>query len=924
MRPLKLILSAFGPYAGKEELDFEKLGERGLYLITGDTGAGKTIIFDAITFALYGEASGTNRETDMFRSKYADKTTPTYVELEFSYRQKKYIVRRNPEYERPKGRGTGMTLQKADAQLIYPDSREPVTKTRDVTKAVTELIGLDKNQFTQIVMIAQGDFLKLLLAKTEERSKIFREIFKTGFYQQLQDRLKEETSAVKKEYEMYLSNIMQYIEGIEAEEGTEEFEYIESIKGNPYGWDAKKIKTVLENIIKSDRDKKSDYDIKMRQTEEKLLQYRKMAEKNKEKQEIKKKIFENDKQIEECRNLINKLEAESEEYEKKRPSMEKMAADIERDKERLNDYEELDKLEKAEQEKRKQLLEYEENAEKYKESIDKISRKIGLYKIESKEIADSDVEIARMEKKETENALQEERLAGLIKTCRAYDIRKKEARCATEKFFRDERTWKQLKKQYEEMESLFYSEQAGILAEKLKEGEPCPVCGSREHPVPAKVSQKAPSKEEIDKWKEMTEKAKDDMAQSSRESGIRKKEEDTEKNNIITRAEEIFVDYEFEEIEQRAMMELEKLRQSQKEMQDKRNALEKRQKRKKQLDEELPELEEQKEEKEGLLRKWELSVTELKAVMANTRENIKKEQRRLEYKSYEEVCCRIKSREKELKHYRAGREKVVRDAQEWNNKLIEYKNTAKILTEQISSMEETQSFDAEIHLEEERENMNLLKVKTEEISYRIKVNEKNKNNIMKYTDKLWESEKRLQSVKALWDTVNGNIPGKDKIKLETYIQMTYFDRILIRANTRFMMMSGGQYELERVKGAENQKSQTGLELQVIDHYNGSRRSVKTLSGGEAFKASLSLALGLSDEIQSNMGGIEIDTMFVDEGFGSLDEESLNQAIHVLNGLTEGNRLVGIISHVAELKERIARQIVVTKNRTGESSVKIEI
>lgn len=172
-------------------------------------------------------------------------------------------------------------------------------------------------------------------------------------------------------------------------------------------------------------------------------------------------------------------------------------------------------------------------------------------------------------------------------------------------------------------------------------------------------------------------------------------------------------------------------------------------------------------------------------------------------------------------------------------------------------------------------------------------------------------------VKALSDTANGTLNGKRKVELETYIQMTYFDRILRRANLRFLTMSSGQYELKRREDGENKKEKAGLELNVIDHYNGSERSVRTLSGGESFQASLSLALGLSDEIQSHAGGIQLDAMFVDEGFGSLDEDSLNQAMKALEGLTRGNRMVGIISHVPELKERIGKKIVVTKRRSAE-------
>ena len=220
MRPTKLILSAFGPYAGKTGIDLTKLGDRGLYLITGATGAGKTTIFDAITFALYGEASGAEREADMLRSKYADAKTPTYVEMEFLCRGERYRNRRNPEYQRPKGRGEGMTTEHADAELTFFDGRPPVTKSREVTRAVTELTGLDRGQFTQVAMIAQGAFLKLLHAKTEERSKIFRELFGTGRYQILQERLKAETRRRAERYQALSAAIRQSADRLRCAEGS--------------------------------------------------------------------------------------------------------------------------------------------------------------------------------------------------------------------------------------------------------------------------------------------------------------------------------------------------------------------------------------------------------------------------------------------------------------------------------------------------------------------------------------------------------------------------------------------------------------------------------------------------------------------------------------------------------------------------------
>ncbi|MDE5781725.1 MAG: SMC family ATPase, partial [Lachnospiraceae bacterium] len=344
MKPVKLTMSAFGPYAGKMELELDKLGERGLYLITGDTGAGKTMIFDAITYALYGEASGSSRESDMFRSKYAEPETPTYVELEFKYRDKKYIVRRNPEYERPKGRGTGMTMQKAEAELIYPDGREPVTKTREVTKAVTELIGLDRNQFTQIVMIAQGDFLKLLLAKTEDRSKIFREIFKTKPYQKLQDRLKEEVSAVKDDYDKCLNSIKQYIRGIECGKESPDYDYIVSIKEDEYIWNNEDLGEIIERIINYDNDIKKQYESELKQSEENILNYRKIVENISHKEEITQKLIKNSELIQNCKKDMDKLKVKMQDFEQSSSDMDKLAARIERDKERLKEYAVLEKL----------------------------------------------------------------------------------------------------------------------------------------------------------------------------------------------------------------------------------------------------------------------------------------------------------------------------------------------------------------------------------------------------------------------------------------------------------------------------------------------------------------------------------------------------------------------------------------------------
>lgn len=924
MKPVKLIMSAFGPYAGRVELELDRLGEKGLYLITGDTGAGKTMIFDAITYALYGEASGNNREANMFRSKYADAATPTFVELEFKYRDKNYIVRRNPEYERPKGRGTGMTVQKAKAELIYPDDRQSVTKITDVTKAVTELIGLDRNQFTQIVMIAQGDFLKLLLAKTEDRSKIFREIFKTEPYLMLQSRLKDEVTAVKGEYDKCLNGIKQYIRGIECSKESPDYDYVQTFKNDEYAWSDADLEELLERIIDYDNCIKNKCESELEQIEKNILKYSKMVENINRKTEINKRLKENSECILDCKKNMVVSEQKVENYEEQSSDMDKLAAKIERDREMLDSYDGLEKLLNEKKSEEGKLDTCKKNLEKYKKSIEKADKKLEEYKKELKSIDASDVEIAHIEKENLKYDLRKNNLNDLLNMCGEYEKIYIRADKAAKKYEENRLLWSELKSRYEDMEILFFNEQAGILAEKLVPGEKCPVCGSVEHPEPARPSEKAPSKEELDVLKDKVEKAKDIMSSSSEKSGIEKTKEETFKNNIETKAKELFDDYEFKNIKRIAGDEVREIDKIKSEMESKVKELKKRIERKKDLEEEIPRLENKRKEDDDALRKDEGLLLQSETNIKNISSNIEKEQQRLEYKSRNEASAHIDRMQAELNKYREDSKKALQTLQNLKVKLTEYKNTEDMLNEQLKSLGEIEDEKAADFLKAETDRKESINEELKDVVYRIKVNGKNKENIIKYSKKFAQVENKLQNVKILLDTVNGNITGKDKVRLETYIQMTYFDRIIVRANTRLMLMSGGQYELERMREADNQRSQSGLELEVIDHYNGTKRSVKTLSGGEAFKASLSLALGLSDEIQKNAGGIQIDAMFVDEGFGSLDEESLNQAIGVLNSLTEGNKLVGIISHVSELKERISRQIVVTKNLAGGSSAKIEI
>lgn len=754
MRPLRLTLSAFGPYAGLMELDFTKLGEHGLYLITGDTGAGKTTIFDAITFALYGEPSGTYREVSMLRSKYAEAKTPTYVELEFVSREKTYVVRRNPEYVRPKDRGEGLTSQKADACLTFPDGKV-ITKVKDVTAAVTELIGLDRGQFTQIAMIAQGDFQKLLLAKTEERSRIFREIFHTRSYQMIQERLKTEVSAVRSAYEDIQKSIGMYVGTIICEE-THPCE-------------------VLLRNIKENR------------------AYDRLDE------------------------LLTSVQAMLAEDEKNAVRMEQLQSEAEKHLEDANQkLGQIAALKKAETEKKRaqQILQSEgEKLPQCQASYEQAAKEAQICEQLAVEIAQEEKALREWKEVQSKAAALEKDLLKVQESYRRAVLESTQSRS-----------------RYQQMERLYLDAQAGILAQSLKEGEPCPVCGAMEHPSPAIMQTEVPTEEELKRAKEEAQQKEERTVQCSSRASV-----------ILTKT-------------QSAREELEKY--------------------------------EKKEISEEKLREKRTRKQRLEQTLERSQ------------KEYENCKSRVE------------RAKALLQSLEGQMAEIPFAN-----------LEE-----AYLQMQEKREAASGEKMRQQKarqmLQHRIQTNHQAVRKIAEQKADLKEVEQRFIWMKALTDTANANLKGKDRVTLETYIQMTYFERILARANVRLLVMSGGQYELRRKAEADNRTSQSGLELDVIDHYNGTSRSVKTLSGGETFKASLCLALGLSDEIQSQAGGIRLDTMFVDEGFGSLDEESLEQAMQALQGLAESNRLVGIISHVGELKERIDRQIVVKKERSGGSRAEI--
>ena len=919
MRPLKLTMSAFGPYASRTVVDFEKLGTGGLYLITGDTGAGKTTVFDAITFALYGEASGENRDASMLRSKYADPETPTEVELVFSYSGKQYTVRRNPDYERPARRGGGMTRQTADAELVFPDGRV-VTKVREVTAAVREILGIDRNQFSQIAMIAQGDFLKLLFAETKDRQKIFREIFHTGYYETFQNRLKDAVSAVDRSCADTRRSIEQDLRGTLADEDDVDAEELRKAKENRLPME--EALALLERLVGKDAGILEQIGSELSSLDQQMGEVNAQLGRAEELERTGRALEKAEGELRQRTAELRTAEERLAEALKMLPEAERLGTEAAALEAQFPDYDLRDKNLLDLQNAVKQLQTEKDALEGNTLKLEEHRRNMETLQGERKTLESAGAQKEALLRRKDAVEGSGKQVSAILKAVASAEKLKDELVAAQRKYLRAEAELETAQKSYEEMHRAFLDEQAGVLAQTLQEGMPCPVCGSPLHPHPARLSASAPSETQLKQAERDANSCRKAAEKASSEaSGIRGRVEST-RQNLMQKAGEIWPEFDPETLRMTAEKEREALLKEHSELSTAISSEEERIQRKAELDLRIPQEEEERQRLQETLQACRERITALETQVRHQNQLLEQTEKKLPYPSRgdaEQACARLKAEQKRLRETLAKTEETQK----------EKKSACAALEGRVGQMREQLAAAEQLDRTALQETQEALRAQKDEISrrnttvlLRLNANRTALRNIREKGAELAEAEKRLSWMRALSNTANGTISGKEKIMLETYVQMTFFDRIIARANTRFMVMSGGQYELIRRTEAENNRAQSGLELNVIDHYNSTERSVKTLSGGESFKASLSLALGLSDEIQSSSGGIRLDTMFVDEGFGSLDEESLRQAIQALSGLAESSRLVGIISHVSELKDRIDRQIVVTKEKSGGSRVTI--
>lgn len=1033
MRPIKLTISAFGPYADKQVIDFEELNGRNIFVISGKTGAGKTTIFDAISYALYGEASGESRETDSLRSHFADDDVETFVELEFELKGERYIVNRVPKQKKKKSRGEGFTEKSADATLTLPDGKV-ITKVTNVTNKLIEILGITRDQFKQIVMLPQGEFKKLLLADSLEREGIFRKIFNTYDFEKIQIDLKEKAISLSKNRNKSKDEMQTNLKNIKGEHDIVIGEYvdfpfvIEKLK-DFISKDSEAYKNLNEDdkVLYNELELINKEKVKIENNNNLLKEKEKIDNSlldliNKEKEfEIKKETINKCKSAKEVKYIEDKLIENENILEQRKKSYEETLLNIERLNKETDTAKSNLKIEEAKEPERDALkleinklenikpkiAEFDElknsliikteRIEQIKCKIEdnkKVNENFKKQKLENenklKEIATLETKKVEIENEisNKEKIIQETR--ELFKIIASYEKSKLIHNNLKIEYDSFEKVYKSIKKNYNDMDELYKKEQAGILACSLKENTPCPVCGSKNHPNPAVISKNliVPTKEELKIAKEKLEEAeKENNLKINKLTKLNtdcKNYFDILSNSLLKFSKTLNIDENYSpktaEIVKLKGIELKvNIDDLNKEL----IKINEKLSMKKNIDEQNVTIENSLIEVEKELSTLEKTEKILLPEIAqiNTRiEEYKKEipNEILDIKTLE-ILLNDKTKELEislnnLNKLRLYNEKISKQLEGEISKSNEIKSSMEELKSNIEKIKvefntllknlgfndfnNYEEFKSKIYLIKDLEkevedyylNLKLLKSKKEDIVIKTKdlsfididsIDEKlkklqeekkglelrlrelysvleNNKSILKNVESLNVKFKAIEEeykvVGELADLANGK--KSPYISFERYILASYFEDIIEAANIRLEKMTGDRFSLIRKKSKSKGAGQKGLELEIYDNYTDSSRDVSSLSGGESFKASLSLALGLSDVVQSNAGGVSLDTMFVDEGFGTLDPQSLDNAIDSLLELQRGGRLVGIISHVEELKERIDAKLEVVSTAKG--------
>lgn len=941
-------ISAFGPYKDEEEIDFRSL-DGGVFLITGDTGSGKTSVFDAISFALYGEASGNIRLSSMMRSDFAKEKTETFVELLFENNGQEYFVRRSPEYLRAKKRGEGYTKKSADAILKYPDGRI-VHRYQQVTSEVIQILGITKEQFNNIAMIAQGDFMRLILAKSDERSKIFRDIFDTHVYLDLQSGLKQEMFNRMGENKDYENSIFQYENDTLCDDKSQySGEYLSILKNKNIN-EISKFMRIMDKIVKEDNEiykKQMDEKLSIDALSELISEY---LELEKDNEKLKRSLNEKNRIILDNQESLKKTEEEVRTHTDKKAERDKDFEKLTHLKSKLAEYDILDGKILAKKAYEDELKQIEEALEKIvKEEKAKEEKQNVLAGIKEQ------YEKARIEKAGIElqlNHLEEtdRLLSNIIERKKNIKTYEKNLSKEQEIYLNLEQELNSINKESAKVSELFMRNQAGIMAENLAEGEPCPVCGSRVHPVKAEVLTETATWDEVKRLRKESDKAAKKCEKSAGDcSRIRGRleqeklelEKDIVKYNerkypeqpeqTVDISEDIQKDNQLRiELESRITLLINEKNKWNDFMEKNHNISEQI----KQIKEVFEMLSTKKRELEESIQTKQVELAGIRAEIEGIKNNLNFETKKKAEDEAKELERFINAYDNKLEELKAKVDKIKtkKSADEAELNMLKKnirENEKKIkkaferIKEKSPDLASSDRVSKEVMKDKKSEAdsaSSKLAKETGETEFRIRTNQISIKKLKAILDKRESAVNEYLRYRKLSDVANGNVQGREKLTFERYVQGTYFEYIIMAANKRLSIMTEGRYELIKRKDG-GLRNQSGLELDVKDAYTGKVRSVNTLSGGEAFKASLSMALGLSDVVQSYAGGIKLDSMFIDEGFGSLDEESLDKAIDILSGLSGKNRMIGIISHVSALKSRIDKKIEITKTING-SMIKI--
>ena len=927
MKPLKLTMSAFGSYAGKNVIDFTGQ-QQGIFLITGDTGAGKTTIFDAITYALYNQTSGGERNGNMMRSQYARPETETYVELEFLYRGQTYRVRRNPDYKITKTLKNGKIREQKvphSVELTMPDGTVFPEKKNATDAKIIEILGLTADQFSQIVMIAQGDFLKLLYTKSDERKMIFSKLFRTDIYWKIQENLRRKS-----------------------------MEMDERIQENDRAFEQEKSRIIL--LPESEELPLDELVERLRERLKDALKEQNLRRANVE--ELNKKITKYEE--------INKLFVSLEKIRQNGKELEARQVESKERRQQIENALKADKVLVAEQQNLRQQQTVEQSVQaiaKMEETLTNNQEMFETLKTQLQEVeAEQKREAADIQKKmlaleqsfpsyeALQNARSEEQQAKKVwedlGKASEESFHKKKAGIAAlkEQQKRQEQVVEQTKKNweqtslsasesakhYEHMYEAFLKEQAGILAENLSAGCPCPVCGSTVHPDPAKLPDHAVTELEVEQAKKTRAAAEEkrDLAYAAFEA------EKTEKQKLAQAVEKEEADFVLAQtIAKQQRKEAEQnyvsLQKIAEQIREKLvyPSLAEAKKQYAAMQKALAAAEQEIERKRQKVSELAEAMNTLKGQKLAEEEN-QKTAKKLAVKTEKEYAKLLEKSgfvSEETYHLailpERSRSKLEREEKEYESQCLRQQSEQKLLEKQVSGKTYTDTAELNEQLKAEKQALK----ETEKTYMELHTAYENDRSVLQNCAVYLEKGKKLESedqvIKSLSKTANGRLSGSAKIDFETYIQRQYFKQIIHEANKRLLTMSNHQFILKLKEEANTgRKTNEGLDLSVYSLVTDSERDVKTLSGGESFLAALAMALGLSDIVERSAGAIHPDMMFIDEGFGSLDAQSRQQAIEVLAELAGDSRMVGIISHVTELKEQIDRKLVVSRTDKGSRAV----